>query len=211
MPKVIDYPLNDISACIEISRMIFRYKRMSKEQCAEESGSAVSGQFQTLLSSAAKYKLITQKQGVLYSAPLIEEIELAYSDDDRKEAVKKSILSCGFFEHFFASETVFVPMDYLEKKLVKEYGVDSKKASVVAQIILKNKVFIDDAPSTMGVGMSADDVLETHVAPSKAVVSSSGIMFKIQGESLSCSFDCVSEDDFDIAQKLLEKARRLSV
>lgn len=215
MPKLIDYPLNDIYTCVEVARLIYRYKRISKEQCASEYGSSLSGQFQTLLGSAAKYGLISQKKGVLYSTDLIDEIELAYSDAERKLKLKKAVLSCPFFADFFARETVFVPSDYLEKKLIKEYGVEARKASIVAQVTLKNKVALDDAGESVGGPVSAqypEKTSDLNVSDRYTELSlpSGGVLFQIQGEELSCRFDCSSREDFELAQRLLEKARDLT-
>ncbi|WP_155988718.1 hypothetical protein [Thioalkalivibrio sp. ALE17] len=155
MPKKIDYPRAPLSRALELAQAINAYGgKATIESAAEKLGVKVSGAFNSLVSSAAKYGLV-ESDGKssgggrqLVTSSLYRQYKLAYSDDERREVLQKAALGPPVFaaihDRFTGQQ---LPHDYLDNLLVREYQVSEPEASRVRGYLLEAFSFaglIDD-------------------------------------------------------------------
>src|SRR5579872_1704446 len=144
MGKVIDYPKASFKAAQEMASAIDALGgSCSAEMCAEKMGNKLSGAFSNIISSAQKFRLVNHKAGQLSLSQLYRDIKLSYTDEEKNRLLISAFLSPPVFlrlyERFKGKE---LPVQMLDKMLIKEYQVDDNVASRI------KRYFIDGSKIT---------------------------------------------------------------
>ena len=209
MPKQIEYPLHSFDECLEIAIDIYNKKEIHKEDLAKAKNCSLSGQFQLLLSSGSKYNLFKQRKGVLSPSREIEEIILAYSEKDKEKTIQNCIEHNTFLESIYKNESNFNDLNYLEKKLIKEYSVDPKKAKTVSKVIQNNAKYLSQSKKSQEKNNFKPLLKAEEIAfPEKKQSNSRSEKFKFTTSSLNCEFSINCIKDIELAELILQKAKR---
>lgn len=141
MPKKIDYPRASFKACLDLAGAVENLGgSCDMGTCAAKLNRKPSGAFHALIGAATKFGLITRKQGKLYVSDMYNKMKLSYTEEERKKFLQDFFLSVPAFEDIYSKyNNVKLPIEILDKALVKEFGVDKKLSGRVA------KYFIDGA------------------------------------------------------------------
>ena len=139
MPKNIEYPKASIKKSLELAKAVNELGGSAAiETCAESLGKKVSGGFRDIITSAVKYGFIVQKKGILATTDTYKNIILAYNEEEKLINLKKSFLRVPLFQKVYERFTgKKLPLQYFDKLLIKEFGVNESDASRV------KKHFID--------------------------------------------------------------------
>jgi hypothetical protein len=145
MPKIINYPNASFEKSLEIAKATFELGgTCNEETCAEKLNKKVSGGFKTIIASAQKFGLIDYHKGEITVSPEYELIEHAYNDEERSQALAKAFFEPDVFQELFNRfEGKKLPIDLLERMLIREYEVNPKRASRVAKYFVDGLEFLD--------------------------------------------------------------------
>ncbi len=138
MAKQIDYPRASLKNCIELAQVIDDLGgECSTEMAADKLNKKVSGAFQALISSAARYGLITTQKGQLKNSGLFRDHKLAYSKEEADVALTLAFLTPPLFKNIFDRfEGRELPIDHFEKLLIREFNVPDQISSRVSKYFL---------------------------------------------------------------------------
>lgn len=140
MPKILDYPKSSFANSMDMASAIDALGgSCEKESCAAQMGLKVTGAFSKRIGAAVKYNLITSTKGRLITTDLYKSIKNAYDDDERQLYKKESFLSPPVYNSLYETfKGKKLPVNILDKYLIREFGVEDKNASLVANIFLKD-------------------------------------------------------------------------
>lgn len=158
MGKQIDYPRAALKNSLELAQAVDDLGgKCSTEMAADKLNKKVSGAFQALTGSAARYGLITSKKGQLEVTGLFRDHKLAYSKEEADVALTLAFLTPvlfrGIFDRFEGRE---LPISHLDKLLMREFSVPDQISSRVS------KYFLEGAKQC-GL-LSADNILSASTA-----------------------------------------------
>lgn len=139
MPKILDYPKSSFSNSMDMAEAIDSLGgRCEKASCADQMGLKLTGSFNKRISAAVKYNLIASNKGKLEITDLYKAIKNSYNEEERLKHKKDAFLTPpiygALYEKFKGKK---LPVDILDKYLIREYDVEDKNASTVANIFLK--------------------------------------------------------------------------
>lgn len=139
MPKQIDYPRATLKNSLELAQAVDGLGgRASPEMVADAMSRKVSGAFHALVSSAAKYGLVVNKKGQIEITELFRNYKLAYTAEEAASTLTDAYLNVPLFQEVFSRfEGNKLPVDHLEKLLVREFGVPDQMGSRVAKYFLE--------------------------------------------------------------------------
>jgi len=208
-----------------------------KERCAEKLGKSLSGTFQTAISAAVKFALITNKKGILATTELYRNISLAYTPEERNRFLKESFFNVDLFRQLYDSYPVTtLKREILDKILVKEFNVDLRAGQQVARHYLDGlktaqlDEVIEQTTDRVGI-VSIDEIrLEPHssqqsnepqngtnkeidadAAPTEEKPSQVKQAFpykmNIEGPEFSLQMTISSQRDFEIVEAVLQKVK----
>ena len=99
MPRVIDYPRAPLDRALALAEAVDKMGgEATAEMTAESMGNKVGGAFNALVGAAAKYGLIATSKGRLKTEPLFQDYKLAYTEAQKKEAIRRAFLNAPLFE-----------------------------------------------------------------------------------------------------------------
>ena len=145
MPKLIDYPRASFSRAIELADAVdYLGGNCSWETCADRLGKRVSGAFQAVVGAGTKHSLVSSKSNKLSVTDVYKSIKLAYTNDEKLGILQKAFLAppvySKLYEQFKGRE---MPMQLLNKILMREYEVDDELASRVSKYFLEGAKFTE--------------------------------------------------------------------
>lgn len=199
------------------------------ELAAEKLGKKVGGAFRHLISAANKYGLLENKRGQLTTTPLYREYKLAYSDEERLATLRKAFLSVPVFGQLFDRfRGGKVPIEILDKLLIKEFEVDERLASRVAGYFVDaaRTTELLDASNTLSGGTDADVAGESDLPSSdsdeddmdsnpttrgeshESAQAARVYSVQLRGPGIDSTIRLIDEDDLDILEAMLKKVRR---
>ena len=134
MPKIIEYTRASFKKSIELAKTVDELGgSCDKKTAAEKMGKTVSGGFTALIGAASKFELIKMNRGVLSLEQTYKDYKLAYNDEEKTKILQKSFFSVPLFKKVYDKyKDVKLPIDLLDKVLIREFGVEEKMASRVA-------------------------------------------------------------------------------
>lgn len=162
MPKILDYPKSSFIQSLVMAEAIDSLGgNCDKESCAHQMGLKPSGAFNKRISGAVKYDLITASKGRLIITELYKAIKNAYSDEERNTIKKKAFLKPPIYSTLYDTfKGKKLPINILDKYLIREFEVDDKNASAVAKIFLKDMEALGLLVNDIVVDNDIDDVEE---------------------------------------------------
>ena len=225
MPKTVGYTFASINKSLELARAVDELGgNSSVAMCAEKLGKKVSGGFQQIIQSAAKYGFVERQKGELATTSLFKDIKLAYSDSERKKLLQIAFLNVPLFkvlcDRFNNQE---IPISHFNKLLIKEYGVSENMGQRV-------KTHFVDGAKEVGL-MSPDnrivstlnlDGADTDAGPSSSDVGVAGVeenqqspsldtdsySVKISGPGICSTISIADEGDLEIVEIMLKKIKK---
>ncbi len=191
MPKKIEYPRASFKACLNLASAIGSLGgNCEMSMCAAKMGKKMGGGFQDLTSAAAKFGLITRKKGVLYLSDTYNKMNLSYTEDEKKGFLRDFFLGVPVFKEIYSKyREVKLPVDILDKALVKEFDVDRKLSKRVS------KYFIEGAKE-IGLLNSDNSFNETDIVDLNIVDRSEGKKTLIKNSKLITEEDYSGLDTF---------------
>lgn len=177
MAKIIDYPRASLRSALQLAEAVDGFAgSCSTELAAEQLGKKMSGAFQALVASAAKYGLIESKAGKLSICPLYRNYKLAYTPEESARHLQDALLSPPLFKDIYERfKGQRLPIAYFEKMLIKEFQVPEDLASRVGGYFIDGAkqvgILSNENHLASGFEPDADDSEVTEVKPSLPVVS----------------------------------------
>lgn len=139
MPKILDYPKSSFSNSMDMAEAIDSLGgRCEKASCADQMRLKLTGSFNKRISATVKYNLIASNKGKLEITSLYKSIKNSYNDEERLKYKKEAFLTPPIYGALYDKfKGKKLPVDILDKYLIREYDVEDKNASNVANIFLK--------------------------------------------------------------------------
>jgi hypothetical protein len=165
MPKILDYPKSSFSSSMDMAEAIDSLGgSCEKESCADQMGLKVTGSFSKRIGSTVKYNLITSTKGRLETTDLYRSIKNSYNEEERLKYIKEAFLSPPVYNSLYGTfKGKKLPVDILDKYLIREFDVEDKNASTVARIFLNDLESIGLLEN--GVIKETTDGVKTEISP----------------------------------------------
>lgn len=129
--KISSYPLSPFSKALELAKTISDLGgNCSHTVCAAKMNKKMGGSFKDLISATVKYGLISNKKGTLTLTDEYKSYKLSYNLEEENAHLRILFLKPQLFQAIYEKyKDVPLPIDILEKALVKEFGVPEQHAS----------------------------------------------------------------------------------
>lgn len=140
MPKIVNYPRKSFDTAFTIAEAVEKLGGKCTEQLlGDKLGKKMGGgSFVADITSAIKHGLITKEKNNLKITDLYKNIKLSYTEDEKNDNLIKSFLLPDTYseilERFDKKE---LPIDVLDKMLIKEYSVADNISQLVANNLIK--------------------------------------------------------------------------
>jgi len=134
MPKIIEYPRASFKNSLQLAKAVDDLGGSCDiKTAAEKMGKKLSGGFTALTSAASKFGFIKMTKGTLSLEQTYKNYKLAYDEEEKTKVLRKSFLSVPLFKRIYDKyQDVKLPLDLLDKVLIREFGVEEKMASRAA-------------------------------------------------------------------------------
>jgi hypothetical protein len=192
---------------------------------ANRLGRKGGGAFAALVSATVKYGLLENKKGTLSVTSRYRDLKLAYDDGQRVQALRSAFLNAPLFKAIYDRFVgKAVPIDILDKLLIKEFEVPQDLASRVgeyflegaklAQLLSDGGVLIQDGagPASPSSTASSPEVKESpEQSPPRAPEPApppTHYVIRVTGPGISTSIDIHNEEDLVIVDAVLTRIRR---
>lgn len=144
MPRKIEYPRASLSRTLELASAVEALGgRSSLDMAAQKVKMKLGGAFYSLVAAGTKYGLLASEgkganQRRLVTTSLYRQYRLAYNDNERTEVLQSAALAPPVFNELYTRFIgVQIPHEYLDKLLVREYGVTETEASRVGSYLIE--------------------------------------------------------------------------
>lgn len=140
MPRIVNYPRKSFDTAYTIAETVEKLGGKCTEQLLGDKlgKKRGGGSFVADITAAIKHGLITKEKDNLKITDLYKNITLSYTDDEKNENLIKSFLLPDTYreilERFDKKE---LPIDVLDKMLIKEYDVANNISQLVANNLIK--------------------------------------------------------------------------
>jgi hypothetical protein len=222
-----DYPRASLRRSLALAEAIDKLGgESSDESAADGIGNKVGGAFRSLVGAGVKFGLITNSKGRLKTAPLFQDYKLAYSEQQKQDALRRAFLTPPLYAALTKRlEGQQIP-SHFEKLLIREYDVPedyaqrlmghftegAKDAGLLnAQgIITSGNVIITPGTGSSQIGgstLSGTGAVEPDSDVSVSFVR--GYSVRITGPGIDSRIAIKDEDDVEIVEAMLKKVRRL--
>ena len=227
-----DYPRASLRRSLALAEAIDKLGgESSDESAADGIGNKVGGAFRSLVGAGVKFGLITNSKGRLKTAPLFQDYKLAYSEQQKQDALRRAFLTPPLYAALTKRfEGQQIP-SHFEKLLIREYDVPedyaqrlmgyfaegAKDAGMLnAQgVITSGNVIIAPGTGSLQIGgstLSGTGTAEPAEVEADSDVSVSfvrGYSVRITGPGIDSRIAIKDEDDVEIVEAMLKKVRRL--
>jgi hypothetical protein len=145
MPKILEYPRSSFKNALEIAETVYSLgEKCDEETCASKLGKKISGAFSKKISASVKHDLITTNKGMLETTELFKSINNAYNDEERKNFLTQAFFKIPTYERMFKRfKGKELPIDILDKLLIREYQVQESTASVIAKYLVEGLKYLN--------------------------------------------------------------------
>jgi hypothetical protein len=232
MPKIIDHPRASLQRAMQLAEAVDRLGGSATiESAADSLGNKVSGAFRALISASQKYGVVSLSRGQLKIESLYQDYKLAYTDEQKQQALRKVFLSAPLFASLAKRLDGQSIPSHLEKLIIREYAVPEDDASRVAGY------FVEGARSTGLIGsngnINANNTPSAGTSPNNTTItpitgsvniteepdgfaatattgkSLDAMTVRIQGLGMDEKINIETVDDIDILDAMVKKMRRL--
>lgn len=232
MAKIVDYPRASLQRSLELARAVDSLGgECTVEMAASKLSKKVTGAFNALLSAAAKYGLVETRKQKVQTTDLFREHKLAYTPARAQEVLRTSFLRVPLFQQLVARfESKQLPLDILEKLLIRELAVPDDVASRVAMYFVEGarEVGLLEGDNTLRTEKTTgdsdaarddnddqakdqDDVNEQTASARGRGDSASNVSHYsvlIRGPGMNSEIRIVEAEDLDIVDAMLKKVKR---
>ncbi len=240
MPKQLEYPRASFKNALSLADAVNTLGGdCNTNTCADKlnyKGGNKNGAFNALVGAAVKHGLVTSRSETLTVTELYSKIKLSYNETERQEYMQSAflvpLLYRKIYDKFKGKE---LPVDILERMLIREYEVDKSVSSRVTGYIIEGAKFAgllienrfaenikaqdvevvnhQDEPKT---NKAEDDriVLYQDITPVQQQLQSirefdgEGYILKIIGPDMNSTHKVRDEDDFIIVEAILRKLKK---
>lgn len=229
MPKKIDYPRASVARSIQLAEAVYELGgSCGLEMCAEHMGRKVGGGFKDIVSAAVKFGLITNTKGMLGTTQLFQTYHLGYSLEEKAQVLQQAFLRVPLFlEIYERFKSQKLPIEILDKLLIREFQVNQQIASRVAKYFLDgakatkllngDNTFhllsgVTDEPEKENAEESPVDSMEYRDTDLDAepveIIDANEFSVRITGPGINSTIAIREEDDLDIVEVMLKKVRK---
>jgi hypothetical protein len=236
VPKLIEHPRSSLPRSIALAEAIDHLGgEATIESAADAMGNKVGGAFRALISGASKYNLVSLNKGRLKTEALFRDWKLAYSENEKQDALRRAFLSAPLFDAI-AKRLDGKPIPgHFENLLIREYSVPEDDASKVAGYFVEGARMsgIVGAGGVISVGSNGPPASTSSTIVPTSATSFPQNQFATDLEDVASGLaplptknqDCMTvrivglgmdekvnietEEDLEIVEVLLKKARRL--
>ena len=220
MPKIIEYPGASFKKSIQLAKTIEDLGgSCDKKIAAEKMGKKLSGGFITLIGAASKFGLVKRTRGVLSLEQTYKDYKLAYNDEEKTKILQKSFFSVPLFKKVYEKyKDVKLPIDLLDKVLIREFGVEEKMASRAAGYFIdaaKQVRLLNPDNSFNSVDRAEDkQTKDENDEPSglkdeeSIVKNNNNYVVQIRGPNINQTIEIEEEDHImlvEVAMKIIKK------
>ena len=243
MPKITEYPRASFKNALNLADAVNTLGGdCNANTCADKlnyKGGNKNGAFNSLVSAAVKHDLVTSKSETLVTTDVYNKISLAYNNIERQKHMQTAFLSPvlyhKIYEKFKGKE---LPVDILERMLIREYDVDKSMSSRVTGYIVEGAKFVGlliDNRLTENVAVEEVEVLDDkndvvkhkgerndraelvtyqdipvrlHQNEEKRDFNAEGYVLHVVGPDIDSKYKLADEDDFLIIEATLRKLKR---
>jgi hypothetical protein len=223
MPRQVDYPRRSLHQSLELAGAVDSLGgSCSEEMAANWLGrtGASGGAFNALIAAAVKFGVVESRKKTLATTPLYREFKLAYNDEQRIHALRSAFLSVPVFrrvyERFLGKS---IPVDILDKLLIREFAVPEAVAARVGEYFLEGArrckllddagVLVDEASgATSSSSPPNPDVPPAATVAPQTEERAGCYVIRITGPGISSSIEVGAEDDLRIVDAVLSRIRR---
>lgn len=231
MARLIDYPRAPLDRAFALAEAVDKLGgEASTEIAAESMGNKIGGAFNALVGAAVKYGLISNSKGRLKTEPLFQDYKLAYTEVQKKEAIRRAFLNAPLFSEVVNRLQGQTIPPHFEKLLIKEHGVSEETAPRLvsyfnegardAGLLDSNGVITVNptsgplpaptSPQAQRTGsMSAVEGSNDDNAQEPSMGFVSGYTVRITGPGIDTKIAIKEEEDIEIVDVTLRKVRRL--
>jgi hypothetical protein len=167
MPKILDYPNSSFKNSIDMAEAISALGgKCDKETCASQMGLKFSGAFINRIGAAVKFNLISTGKGYLMTTDLFSSIKNAYTPEEEKKFKTEAFLSPPVFNELYNRfKGKKIPVEILDKLLIREYDVKESVASIVAKYFKGGAKFVGllDETNTLSSGAISEDTDQSSI------------------------------------------------
>lgn len=222
MPKLIEYPRGSFAKSLELANAVNSLGgKCTTEMAATKLGRTVSGAFKAVVNAAMKYGLVDSNRGKLSITELYRDYKLAYSDDDKRAALRKALLTPGCYESLynrFLGEKL--PGDILDKLLIREFDVRESDASRVAGYFIDGAKELGllgedgvlsgqaDSGEDEGEGENEDEDGSEDDGEVELPSTAAKYVVSIRGPGMKSEIQLLEPDDLLIVDAMLTKVRK---
>lgn len=241
MPKLTEYPRASFKNALSLANAVNALGGdCSVNTCADKlnyKGGNKNGAFNSLVGAAVKHGLITSKSETLIITDIYSKISLSYNDKERQEHLQSAFLTPmlyrKIYEKFRGKE---LPLDILERMLIREYNVDQSVASRVTGYIIEGAKFVSLLVENKLIeNLKVEEVevftgnrnldghkderrekaelipyqeIPIHRSQNEGGFNSDGYVLHIIGPDIDSKYKLADEDDFAIIEATLRKLKR---
>lgn len=139
MPKTSNYPRKPFSTALSVAENVDKLGgKCSVQLLADKLDKKIGGSFNSDVNASIKHGLIEKNKTELKLTEVYTNIKLAYDDDEKQQNLQKAFLLPDTYkeilERFDGNE---IPIDVLDKILIREYEVKESISQSVANNIIK--------------------------------------------------------------------------
>ena len=199
MPRKLDYPITTIEKALLSANIAYGLgNTFTKEKFALKLNKKISGHFNTLVASIAKFNLLKTKKNQIIITDLMKNIRLSYSEEEKKKYLQESFLKVPLYKKLWQNyETKKIPTEILEKILVKEYDVPSTIATKIKNNFLADLKFLQlNFPSP------TPEKNQKNHEPINTTYS-----VHIKGPNLNFEMEIKNQQDLKIVEMILERIK----
>lgn len=231
MPKNLDYPFATFRNCLELADAVDDLGgSCSIETCAQKLGKQhTSGGFRMIVSSTVKYGLIQNTRGNLTVTSDYKHLKHAYSEDEKLEVQRKLFLRPEVFSNLYNRFiNKVLPLDVLDKIMIREMGVDEKTASRVCGYFtkgLKDVGLLTDGNLVLQMQKESSaeknhvqseeeqenlstPIIQTTPAHHPSSTNSNVFTVSITGPGVNNTFQILEEEDLEWVEVAIKKIKR---
>lgn len=144
MPKISNYPRKSLTTALEITENVDKLgTKCSVQLLADKLDKKIGGSFNSDVSAAIKHGLIEKNKNELKLTELYTNIKLAYNPEEKQQNLQKAFLQPDTYkeilQRFDGNE---IPIDVLDKILIREYDVKESISQSVANNMIKGGEFV---------------------------------------------------------------------
>lgn len=126
--KKIDYTRASFNKALELAEAVHNLGGSCNiSSAAEKMGKKLGGSFFAVVSTAVKHDLVTNRKENLVITDKYKEIKLSYNEKEKKLHLRDAFLNVPLFKEIYGKyKDVKLPIEILDKILIKEFGVSNK-------------------------------------------------------------------------------------